>query len=181
MAAGVVAVTAVYDRATRPEPLGMRPANSFAYRHLGKRLPLPGFQPRDAVATIVLFVSKNCTFCTESVPFYQRLAAVRSASSGRLRMVAAVPQATETAVEARTYFAQRGIILDEALPAPFRAIGLMATPTLILVGHDGIITDVWTGKLTTDNEAGVLGRIQTVCSKGFPIGARSGPTRGVSR
>jgi hypothetical protein len=127
------------------------------------------------VATLVLFVSKDCHFCAASVPFYQRLAAVRSASSGHLKMVAAVPQATETESDARGYFSGHGIALDGAQPTPFRAIGLIATPTLALVGSNGIITDVWTGKLPPDKEAEVIRRVGAVCRECNPEGGSSKP------
>ena len=163
LAAGAVGVTVIYDRVVSPERFGEAPANTFAKQYEGKRLPLPGFQPGVTTTTVVLFVSKSCHVCAESVPFYRQIAAMRSTSSDRIRIVAAVPQAIETEAEARTYFSDRGILLDQAIPVPFRAIGLMATPTVALVGSDSIVRDVWVGKLTPDKEAEALGRIEAVC------------------
>lgn len=164
VAASAVAATAIYNHvAARQTSAGAVSASTFTQQYKGKRVPLPGLEAGSGVTTLVLFVSKTCHFCEESAPFYRRLAAVRSASSGRFRMVAAVPQATETGAEAKTYFAERGITLDGAQPAPFRAIGLAATPTLALVSGSGIITDVWTGKLAPDKETEVIGRIEAMC------------------
>jgi hypothetical protein len=163
IAAGAIAVTAVYDRVVRPVPFGATPSDTFAKQYKGKPMPLPGFQQGMAPATLVLFVSKNCHFCAESVPFYQRLAAVRSASSGRLRIIASVPQALETEAEAREYFSEKEITLDGAQPAPFRLIGVTATPTLALVGDRGIVTDVWVGKLPPEKEQEVVSRIAAIC------------------
>ena len=163
LAACAVAATAVYDRAARPGPPGASlPGGTFTQQYKGKSIPLEGFQP--GAATVVLFVSKDCRFCAASAPFYQRLAAMRSASSGRLRIVASVPRATETEEEARAYFSARGIALDWARPAPFRLIGVSSTPTLALVSSKGIVTDVWIGKLVSAKEAEVIRRISAECN-----------------
>lgn len=175
IAAGAVAGTALYSHVFRPSSTDPSAQATFAQQYKGKRVPLPGLDAGPGVATLVLFVSKNCHFCAESVPFYQRLAAVRTASSGHLRMIAAVPQAIETEAEAKEYFSERGIALDGARPAPFRAIGLVATPTLALVGSAGVITDVWTGKLAPDKETEVMARIGTICRECTPEGSAAKP------
>jgi len=163
IAAGAVAVTVIYDHVARPTFGGALAENAFSQQYKGKQAPVPGLGPSPGATTLVLFVSKTCHFCEESVPFYQRLAVVRSASSGHLKLVAAVPQAIETEAEANTYFADRGIALDAARPTSFRTIGMAATPTLALVDDRGIITDVWTGKLAPAEEAAVIGRIEAIC------------------
>ena len=162
VAACAVAANALYDRVANPAVSSAAPQDTFARHYKGKPIPLAGFQR--GAATVVLFVSKNCHFCAESAPFYQRLATMRSASSGRLRIVASVPQALETEEDAKGYFSGRGITLDAAQPAPFHKIGVMGTPTLALVSIKGLVTDVWTGKLATDKEDEVIRRISAECS-----------------
>jgi hypothetical protein len=40
--------------------------------------------------------------------------------------------------------------------APLNAIGVMGTPTLLLVDAEGTVAQVWEGKLQPDQEGGVL-------------------------
>ena len=162
VAALAVTATAIYDHVLRPNLRGAV-AVTFAEQYKGKRLPIPAIGPQPGTTRLVLFVSKTCHFCEESVPFYQRLAAMRSVSSGHFKMIAAVPPATETEAEARERLNEHGISLDDAQLVPFRAIGVNGTPTLVLVDGDAIIRDVWVGKLGPEKEAEVVERIQASC------------------
>lgn len=171
IAAGAIAVTSIYGHVARPKSGGATSAMVFSERYKSKRIPLPRIETGTGVTTLVLFVSSSCHFCEESMPFYRRLADMRSGSAGRFKTVAAVPQAVETEAGARAYFSERGLAVDEAQRAPFRAIGVTATPTLALVGSDGIVVDVWTGKLPPSQEAEVVKRIEDTCHGCSPAGS----------
>jgi hypothetical protein len=160
IAATVVAVTTIYGR-LRPPAAGVA-TEQFAKQYTGKPLPLPGIQGA-AVTTLVLFASVNCHYCAESVPFYRRLAELRSGSSGQLRLVTAFPQARQTADETARYFSEKGITLDAVEPIAFPAIGVNGTPTLALVDRSGTVKAVWVGKLSAEKEAEVLLQIHSMC------------------
>lgn len=102
--------------------------------------------------TLVLALSNTCRFCTESGPFYQRVAA----ASPRTRLVAVLPQARE---EGRKYLEQLGVPVDEVLQAPLSSMNVNGTPTLLLVNSDGVITNTWIGKLTEAEQAELLKKI----------------------
>jgi len=106
--------------------------------------------------TLLLALSQNCHFCSESAPFYQRLAEER-AQRGNTRLIAVLPQ---TVGEAQKYLSDLGISVDEVRQAPLSSLGVVGTPTLVLVNRDGIATNVWRGKLPSDIESQVLAKLR---------------------
>jgi hypothetical protein len=108
------------------------------------------------------------------MPFYRRLAALRSAPGEHMRIVAFVPQARETTEDARTYFTAQGLTADRIQPALFPAIGITGTPTLALVDSRGIVKDVWTGKLPPEEENEVVKRIGSQCPQCAAGGENAG-------
>lgn len=102
--------------------------------------------------TLLLALSTTCHFCTQSGPFYQRLAK----EHGGAKLVALVPQSTE---EGQSYLKRLRVEVDEVRQASLAGIGVNGTPTLILVDGNGVIADVWVGALTPDREDEVVGRL----------------------
>jgi len=49
----------------------------------------------------------------------------------------------------------------EFCSAPLNAIGVMGTPTLLLVDAKGTVAQVWEGKLQADQEGRVLALLKT--------------------
>lgn len=103
--------------------------------------------------TLVMAISTTCRFCTESAPFFRRLAdEIRT-----VRLVAVMPQ---SASEAQSYLRSVGVQVDQVKQASLGALGVRATPTLALVNDAGVVTDVWVGKLQPDQENQVLDTLQ---------------------
>jgi hypothetical protein len=46
--------------------------------------------------------------------------------------------------------------VDDVKQTPLNAIGVIGTPTLLLVDGKGTVAQVWEGKLQPDQEGGVL-------------------------
>lgn len=101
--------------------------------------------------TLVLAISTTCHFCKDSIPFYRKLGA-----TGTVKMVAVLPQPV---TEAQQYLGSAGVHIDEVKQIPLGNLGVRATPTLLLVNSDGVVTDVWTGQLQPDKETQVLNAI----------------------
>jgi hypothetical protein len=99
--------------------------------------------------TLVLAISTTCHFCKDSVPFYRKLGAAEK----DVKMVAVLPQPV---TEAQQYLGSAGVHVDEVRQVTLNALGVRATPTLLLVNDVGVVTDVWVGKLQPDQEAQVL-------------------------
>jgi hypothetical protein len=111
---------------------------------------LPGVGWAKDGPTLVLGLSTQCHFCTDSAPFYRRL----TQSTGiNVRTVALLPQPVP---EAQQYLVSHGVPVDEVRQVAGSSIGLTATPTLLLVDAAGVVTDIWVGKLQPEQEARVL-------------------------
>ena len=110
--------------------------------------------------TLIMAVSSTCHFCTESREFYQQLAKAR----GRTRLLAVLPQPVE---EATRYFESLGIAVDEIKQESLASIDVTGTPTLLLVNSDGIVTDIWVGKLQAEQEQEVLSKMRATRMKRY--------------
>jgi hypothetical protein len=99
--------------------------------------------------TLVLALSHTCHFCTESAPFYKKVALHK----GTVRLIAVFPQSVE---EGRAYLNRLGIAVDEVRQLRLDGIGVQGTPTLLLIKSSGVVTEKWVGKLMPDQELIVL-------------------------
>jgi hypothetical protein len=101
--------------------------------------------------TLVLALSTECHFCTESAPFYREVT-----KRDGVRTVAVLPQ---DLTESKKYLAQLAIGVDEVRQVSLPSIGVEATPTLLLVDQEGAIKNTWRGKLSRLQESLVLDRL----------------------
>jgi len=122
----------------------------------GTHVPLPGVDWSASSQTLLLALSQNCHFCSESAPFYQRLAHER-AQRGSLRLIAVLPQPV---VDGQKYLSDLGLSVDDVRQVPLSSLGVVGTPTLILVNKVGVATEVWRGKLPGDAESQVLAKLK---------------------
>lgn len=127
----------------------------------GMKLSLPGVDWDRADKTLLMVLSTNCHFCTESAPFYQRLAQ-QKAGRQDVRLVAVLPQVMS---DAQHYLSDHNIVVDEVRQSVPGAAYARGTPTLIMVDRTGSVVTSWIGKLPAEKEAEVLNRF---------LGERSG-------
>lgn len=118
----------------------------------GTNLSLEGVDWTKNGRTLLLALSSKCHFCTESAPFYQRLARERP----KARLIALVPHTVD---EGKKYLEELKVDVDEILQVPFGSLGVRGTPTLILVGDQGSTIKSWVGKLASNTEAEVLAEL----------------------
>ena len=122
---------------------------------IGQRLALPGVDWEKNRRTLVLALQTGCRFCSESGPFYERLAEQR-ARFGETRFIAVLPQTPD---ESRSFLSQLGVRVDDIMQGSLANIGVRGTPTLLLVNSGGIVTEAWPGKLGPQAEQAVLSRL----------------------
>lgn len=137
-----------------PRSLAFQTANASAIQP-GTKLSLSGVDWKANGRTLVMALSTQCHFCSESASFYQRIAQER-AKSGSVRLVAVLPQPVE---ESQKYLKELGVTVDEIKQAKLDSFGVNGTPTLIVANDQGIVTDSWRGKLTDEKENVVLSRL----------------------
>ena len=138
------------------------PASSMSRRpsiQAGTKMSLVGIDWSKSNRTVVLALSTGCHFCSESAPFYQKL---QQQKPNNVRIVAILPQPVE---DGRNYLTKLGVSLNEVVQAPLASVGVSGTPTLLLINHDGVVTDSWVGKLSDGEAARVINRINQSMSQ----------------
>lgn len=101
---------------------------------------------------MLLVLSTTCRYCTESLPFYEKLAR-QKAERGDVRLIAVMPQSAD---EARRYLSERNVTVDEIKQANLSIV--RGTPTLLMIDRNGVVVESWTGKLPPESEADVINR-----------------------
>ncbi|HZB45105.1 MAG TPA: hypothetical protein VE360_07670, partial [Pyrinomonadaceae bacterium] len=130
----------IQSRQTRPE--------------VGSKLSLDGIDWSKSERTVLLALSTKCRFCTESAPFYQRLAQEKEKHDD-LGLLAVLPQSID---ESQKYLGEHGIKVDAVKQATPGSLNVRGTPTLILVDQTGAVVESWIGKLPPPKEVEVLNR-----------------------
>ncbi|HEX4135717.1 MAG TPA: hypothetical protein VHY84_13970 [Bryobacteraceae bacterium] len=160
LAAVAVVSTNIYDRFTPRVPVAQA---TLAQKFLGKRMPLPDSVLSGAKGTVTLFISKDCHFCTASMAFYQRLAALKSPDSCNIKLVALAPKDHDLPEEVETYLSGHNLSVDEIEVVDFANLGVTGTPTVVL--HDGArrVQGLWVGLLSEARQAEVIAKVTSVC------------------
>jgi len=104
--------------------------------------------------TLLLVLSTNCHFCSESAPFYQQI--VEKLKTTDIKVVALFPQ---TVSEGKQYLQDLGVAIGEVRQVDFASLGLSKTPTLMIVNDKGIVGEIWVGKLGVNMQSAVLERL----------------------
>lgn len=122
---------------------------------VGTKVALPSTDWAKNKRTILLVLSERCRYCTESADFYQKLL-TENERKGDARVIALLPQDVATG---QSYLKKLGVPVDEVQEVPPSAVGASATPTVMIVDGEGLITDYWVGKLPPEKEAEVMARL----------------------
>jgi hypothetical protein len=122
-----------------------------------------------AKLTVVLVVSNKCSFCSDSVPFYRRLIALRQQTQVGALQITFI--GARTAADATGFLAQHGFGNEDARAMPAELSNrIHGTPTLILVTSDNLVAGNWEGKLSESQETvvytKVLNAIDTATTEG---------------
>jgi|SRR6267154_388398 len=120
----------------------------------GVKIKISGVEWSDSQRTVVLALSSYCHFCTASAGFYKRLQEV--ARTRGVPIVAVLPQPTD---EARSYLENLGISIAVVRHAPLDSLSVSATPTLMMVNSEGVVTDSWIGQLSPKIEKEVISKL----------------------
>lgn len=94
--------------------------------------------------TLVMAMRVGCQYCTESAPFYRRLAHMAQAGETAAQLVAALP---DDPASARAYLASEQISIP-SVEIDLNKVGITGTPTLVLVDQRGRVLRKWVGVLS---------------------------------
>jgi peroxiredoxin len=132
--------------------LGKR-SESYESVRVGEKLRVSNIN-QSQNKTLVLALSTNCHFCSESAPFYRNL--LNRLEERGVGVVALFPQPRAEAAE---YLKKLDLPIANVQQADFRDIPVAGTPTLILVDQRSVVTNVWVGKLMSEEEGEVLSKL----------------------
>lgn len=127
-----VAVVAfgVWRTITAGTSAGIRPGDTVA---------LPDIDFAGAPRTVLVFVSSNCRYCTESMPFYRRLTGLRKAPI--------IVVGYQPADVLRAYVNSQGVFPDAVVSATPSTLAVSGSPTVIIVDSSRRVVAVWRGLL----------------------------------
>jgi thiol-disulfide isomerase/thioredoxin len=161
----VIVMASVFIGPTVYDRLSPRPASKpfSPERVTAKNLVFPLAVRTGSRATVVLFVSPNCHFCTESMPFYARLTGLRPRGSDSFRIPGVTPANGGDGEDVRRYFKDHKVNVDAMVQMQYSEIGVSGTPTLALLDSSGRVVRAWTGKLPRAIEEEVIKSIRALC------------------
>jgi thioredoxin-related protein len=119
---------------------------------VGDEVKLTGVSWAKNRKTMLLVFSPDCHFCNESLPFYQKLTA-EAAKHKNVHIIGVSPEGEE---ESKKFLLDHTVSVEDVKRSPLKSIGLVATPTLVLVDEAGVATDILMGQLPPDAEAKVM-------------------------
>lgn len=132
IAAGVLVKRNVFPRQPSPEN---RPRINA-----GEKLNVPNVDWQRNKKSLVLFLKKDCSFCTSSAPFYRQL--LEEASKRNVKSLAILPDSDQ---EAREYVAYLKLSIDTVQTGSLETYKINGTPTVLFVDSEGIVRNVWFG------------------------------------
>lgn len=100
--------------------------------------------------TLVLAISTQCHFCSDSAPFFRQLVAL---AGNNVKILAVLPQPVP---EGQQYLRREGVRVDQVKQLVLSRIGVQGTPTMLLVDGTGAVTNVWVGELQAGQQEQVL-------------------------
>lgn len=121
----------------------------------GTKLELSDTDWNKSDKTLVMALSTKCRFCTESTPFYKKIAE-KKATNENVRLIVVTPQEI---TEAKEYLEKHKLTVNEVKQSALNQIQVKGTPTLILVDHNGAVIESWRGKLPPEKETEVINKL----------------------
>src|ERR1017187_1837569 len=119
---------------------------------LGKRLDLADVRWSRRLNLVVALTTK-CPFCAASLPFYQRLSLAVKSSESDVSLQVASPEPVDTT---KTFLDEGGVQIPRILRASLKAMGVVGTPTLMVIDSGGTVKQVYQGKLNEQQQDEVL-------------------------
>lgn len=118
-------------------------------------LRIDGINWGDSDRTVLLALSKECKYCSQSAEFYRRLAA-GIASQDNTRLVAVF---SDKESEGEAYLKQLEVPIRELRYVSLSALGINNVPTLAILDRNGVVTDMWVGKFSPLEETDLMSRL----------------------
>jgi len=122
----------------------------------GTQVSLQGVSWGQSNKSVVLALSDQCHFCTESAAFYQKLT-TELAQRRDVQVIAVFPPQVG---DGKQYLGKLGVPISDVRQAAFNSLGVRGTPTLMIVDRNGKVEQSWVGRLSPEKESEVLARLK---------------------
>ena len=134
-----------------------QPTQNSEYRiALDARLSINGINWAESERTVLVALAKECKYCAESAEFYRRLAA-GIASQTNTKLIAVF---SEKESEAEAYLKQLEVPIQELRYVSLSSLGIKNVPTLAILDRNGVVTDMWVGKLSPLRESALMSKLR---------------------
>ena len=143
-----------FNRFLSPTPPAPANADVSAIKP-GSKLSVKNVDFSKSEKSLMLVLSTECKYCTDSVPFYQRLVE-RNSIDKKLQIVATF---TQEPAEAAKYLIEKNLSVDQIVKTDPSEIQVRGTPTMILMDKTGTVLETWAGKLSPEKETEVAERV----------------------
>jgi len=125
----------------------------------GETFPsVPALRLASQEPTLVLAMRDGCHFCEDSMPFYRQLGNLKQAGSVSTNLLAVLPDAPPIAA---ALLKSHQVDVPFAASVPLDKLGVIGTPTLILVGANRKVIRVWVGELALSAQRDVIAALGT--------------------
>ena len=119
------------------------------------RLSINGINWADSDRTVLVALKKGCKYCSASAGFYRRLAA-QIARQTNTRLIVVFP---ENEWEGEAYLKQLEVPIRELRYVSFSSLGIKGVPALAILDRNGVVTDMWEGKLSPLKESALMSKL----------------------
>jgi hypothetical protein len=120
----------------------------------GTKFQLAGVDWQKSKRTLVLAFRTGCPYCSESTEFYRVLS--EQCRLNKVRLIAVAPDPVD---ESQKYLKEAGVAVDEVRQTELPRLGIMRTPTLVLVDDVGVVSKIWLGELSSVGQQDVITRL----------------------
>jgi hypothetical protein len=143
-----------------------KPANASAARAakappLGGKFSLAGIDWSRSSVTVLLAVSRNCPYCSSSVPFYRRLFDAASSTGVPIVLLTQDGEIEKT----REYFETLNLRASDLHQVSLGELGIRATPTMLMVDSSGTVRRAWAGILRNAEESDAIALVSARADK----------------
>jgi rhodanese-related sulfurtransferase len=122
------------------------------------RLIINGINWADSERTVLVALGKECKYCSDSAEFYRRLAA-GIAGQTNTRLIALF---SEKESDGEAYLKHLAVPIPEVRYTSLSSLGIKSVPTLVILDRNGVVNDIWVGKLSPLKESALMSKLRLV-------------------
>jgi hypothetical protein len=116
---------------------------------VGKQLPIAGVAWEDSSLNVVIALKSTCQYCVASLPLFRKISAIGRRRHPALPLVVVSPEEPDVT---RDFLAKARITTNQVVQADLGRLGIVGTPSVLLLDAHGIIKVQLIGQLSEPQE-----------------------------